>query len=143
MALRQRVLARRIGKLRRYLKEPQPDYALNQWKALTRILEDGEWEIDDGATERANRDIAGRGNWTSFVATAAVRRRPYYEASSLPASGLASSRLPGCVTCTRASRRILSPGSELVPHNWKPATWPWLKQSVDTRAIPRGGRRDA
>ena len=40
---------------------------LNQWQALTRFLEDGEVEIDNGATERANRDIAlGRGNWTSF-----------------------------------------------------------------------------
>jgi hypothetical protein len=37
-------------------------YALNQWEALTRFLEDGELEIDNGATERANRDIAlGRG----------------------------------------------------------------------------------
>ena len=39
--------------------------ALNQWEALTRFLKDGEREIDNGATERANRDIAlGRGNWT-------------------------------------------------------------------------------
>jgi hypothetical protein len=38
-------------------------YALNQWEALTRFLEDGDLEIDNGATERANRDIAlGRGN---------------------------------------------------------------------------------
>ena len=42
-------------------------YALNQWEALTRFLEDGELEIDNGATGRANRDIAlGRGNWTFF-----------------------------------------------------------------------------
>ena len=42
-------------------------YALNQWKALNVYLEDGELEIDNGATERANRDIAvGRGNWTFF-----------------------------------------------------------------------------
>ncbi len=55
-------------------------YALNQWEALTRFLEDGELEIDNGATERANRDIAvGRGNWTFFGSdgggrTAAVLR---------------------------------------------------------------------
>jgi hypothetical protein len=37
-------------------------YALNQWEALTRFLKDGDLEIDNGATERANRDIAiGRG----------------------------------------------------------------------------------
>jgi len=55
-------------------------YALNQWEALTRFLEDGEPEIDNGAMERANRDIAlGRGNWTFFGSdgggkTAAVLR---------------------------------------------------------------------
>ncbi len=35
-------------------------YALNQWEALTRFLEDGEQEIDNGATERANRDVLSR-----------------------------------------------------------------------------------
>jgi hypothetical protein len=42
-------------------------YALNQWRALNECLDGGELEIDNGATERANRDIAvGRGNWTFF-----------------------------------------------------------------------------
>jgi transposase len=42
-------------------------YALNQWDALTRFLEDGDLEIDNGASERANRGVAvGRGNWTFF-----------------------------------------------------------------------------
>jgi transposase len=79
LALRQRLSARLLGKLHHYLLELQPEvlpkspsgaairYALNQWEALTRFLEDGELEIDNGATERANRDIAlGRGNWTFF-----------------------------------------------------------------------------
>ena len=83
LALRQRISARLLRKLRQYLLELQVQvlpkspsgaavrYLLNQWDALTRILEDGELEIDNGATERANRDIAlGRGNWTFF------RRRP-------------------------------------------------------------------
>src|SRR5690242_7112908 len=100
LALRQRVPARLICKLHRYLLELQPEvlpkspsgaavrYALNQWEALTRFLEDGELEIDNGATERANRDIAlGRG--PSSAAIAAERPRPYCEASSLPASGAA------------------------------------------------------
>ena len=87
-----RVSARLLGKLHQYLLELQPEvlpkspsgaavrYALNQWEALTRFLEDGELEIDNGATERANRDIAlGRGNWTFFGSdgggkTAAVLR---------------------------------------------------------------------
>lgn len=92
LALRQLVSARLLGKLHQYLLELQPEvlpksppgaavrYALNQWEALTRFLEDGELEIDNGATERANRDIAlGRGNWTFFGSdgggkTAAVLR---------------------------------------------------------------------
>jgi hypothetical protein len=35
-------------------------YELNQWDALSRFLEDGDLGIDNGATERANRDIAHR-----------------------------------------------------------------------------------
>src|SRR5215467_13509608 len=79
LALRQRVSVRLAGKLHEYLLQLQPEvlpkspsgaavrYALNQWQALTRFLEDGDLEIDNGATERANRDIAvGRGNWTFF-----------------------------------------------------------------------------
>jgi hypothetical protein len=68
--LRQRVSARLLQKLHKYLRQVQQQvlpkspsgaavrYALNQWEALTRFLEDGELEIDNGATERANRDIA-------------------------------------------------------------------------------------
>jgi transposase len=122
-ALRQLVSARLLGKLHQYLLELQPEvlakspagaavrYALNQWEALTRFLEDGELEIDNGATERANRDIAvAAATGHSLAATAAARRQPCCEASSLPASDAASSRLPGSATCSRASRRTPSRG---------------------------------
>jgi transposase len=79
LALRQRASARLLDKLHQYLLKLQPEvlpkssscaavrYALNQWEALTRFLEDGESEIDNGATERANRDIAvGSSFCTSF-----------------------------------------------------------------------------
>jgi transposase len=79
LALRQRVSARLLEKLHQYLLELQPEvlpkspsgaavrYALNQWDALTRFLDDGDLEIDNGATERANRDIAkGCSLCTSF-----------------------------------------------------------------------------
>ena len=33
-------------------------YALNQWGALTQFLTDGDLEIDNGASERANRGVA-------------------------------------------------------------------------------------
>jgi hypothetical protein len=54
LALRQRVSSRIIGKVEKYLLKLQQEvlpkspsgaavsYALNQWKALTRFLEDGE-----------------------------------------------------------------------------------------------------
>src|SRR4029434_930824 len=106
-----RVSARLPGKLHQYLLELQPEvlpkspsgaavrYALNQWEALTRFLQDGELEIDNGATERANRDIGSPGamewassHWAaatghSSAAIPAARRQPCCEASSLPASG--------------------------------------------------------
>jgi hypothetical protein len=147
LVLRQRVSARLLGKLHQYLLELQPEvlpkspsgaavrYALNQWEALTRFLEDGELEIDNGATERANRDIAlGRGNWTFFGSDGGGKTAACCEASSLPASGAASSRLPGSTMCSRASRRTLSPGSV----NCFPTTGsqrfpqPKLKQAADT-----------
>ena len=42
-------------------------YALNNWKALTRYLEDGNLAIDNNRAERALRTIAvGRKNWLFF-----------------------------------------------------------------------------
>jgi len=55
-------------------------YALKNWKALTRYLEDGDLPIDNNATERSLRGIAvGRKNWLFFGSdrggrTAAVLR---------------------------------------------------------------------
>ncbi len=79
LALRKRQSAPVLAKLHNYLLEIRNEvlpkspaakavrYALNQWDALSRFLEDGDLEIDNGATERASRDIAlGRGNWTFF-----------------------------------------------------------------------------
>jgi transposase len=137
-ALRQRVSARLLEQLHGYLLELQAKvlpkspsgaavrYALNQWEALTRFLEDGELEIDNGATERANRDIAlGRGNWTFFGGdsggkTAAVLRSFI---ASCKRSGVEPfawfrdvlSRIP-----TYSITRL----SELLPHNWKPLVSP-------------------
>jgi hypothetical protein len=146
LVLRQRVSARLLGKLHQYLLELQPEvlpkspsgaavrYALNQWEALTRFLEDGELEIDNGATERANRDIAlGRGNWTFFGSDGGGKTAACCEASSLPASGAASSRLPGSTMCSRASRRTLSPGSvNCFPTTGSRFPQPKLKQAADT-----------
>ncbi len=79
LEVRQRLSRPVMNKLHSYLLEIQPQvlpkspaavavrYTLNQWEALNRFLEDGDLEIDNGATERANRDVAiGRNNWTFF-----------------------------------------------------------------------------
>jgi hypothetical protein len=105
LALRHRISARLLGKLHQYLMKLQPEvlpkspsgaamrYALDPWEAVTRFLEDGELEIDNGATERANRDIApGRATGPSSAATLAARRRRRCEASSPLASAAMSSR---------------------------------------------------
>jgi hypothetical protein len=110
--------------LHQYLLELRPEvlpkspsgaavrYALNQWEALTRFLEDRELEIDNGATERANRNIAlGRSNWTFFGSdnggkTAAVLRSFI---ASCKRSGIEP--LAGSATCCRTFRRTPSPGS--------------------------------
>jgi hypothetical protein len=130
LASRQRISARLLGKLHQYLMKLQPEVlpkspsgaavrdALNPWEALTRFLEDGELEIDNGATERANRDIAlGRGNWTLFgIDTGGKTRRRRCEASSPPASAAMSNRLAGSAMYSRAlhppAERIASPQLE-------------------------------
>jgi transposase len=79
LALRQRLSAPVMAKLHAYLlrirEEVLPKspgaravrYALNQWDALTRFLEDGDLEIDNGVTERVRvepfawfRDVLSR-----------------------------------------------------------------------------------
>jgi len=50
-------------------------YAVNQWEALKRYLEDGRLEIDNNATERSMRGIAvGRKNWLFAGSEAGGRR---------------------------------------------------------------------
>ena len=96
------------------------------YAALTRFLEDGALEIDNGATERANPDIAlGRGNWTFFGSnsggkTAAVLR----------------SFIATCKRCgvepfawfndvlSRIPAHSIARLTELLPHNWQAVTAP-------------------
>jgi len=139
LALRQRLSARLLKQLHQYLLALQSQvlpkspsgaavrYALNQWEALTRFLEDGDLEIDNGATERANRDIAlGRGNWTFFGSdggghTAAVLR-----------SFIASCKRCGVEpfawfhdVLSRIPEHSITRLSELLPQNWNPANPPF------------------
>ena len=132
--LRQRVSKKVLDQLHCYLLQLQQDvlpksptgaavrYALNQWVALTRFLEDGDLEIDNGATERAIRDIAiGRGNWTFFGSDAGGRT-----------AAVLRSFIATCKRCgvepwawfndvlARIAEHPISRLSELLPHNWKP-----------------------
>ena len=138
MALRRRVSARLINKLHQNLLELQPEvlpkspsgaavrYALNQWEALTRFLEDGELEIDNGATERANRDIAlCRGNLTFFGSdsggkTAAVLRSFVASCKRCGVEPFAWFR----DVLSRIPAHSITRLSELLPHNWQPASSP-------------------
>ena len=138
LALRQRVSARLLGKLHQYLLELQQEvlpkspsgaavrYALNQWEALKRFLEDGELEIDNGATERANRDIAiGRGNWTFFGSdnggkTAAVLRSFIATCKRCGVEPFAWFR----DVLSRIAQHSITRLSELLPQNWKPLASP-------------------
>lgn len=137
-ALRPRVSARRLQKLHKYLRQLQQQvlpkspsgaavrYALNQWEALTRFLEDGELEIDNGATERANRDIAvGRGNWTFFGSD-----------NGGQTAALLRSFIASCKRCdiepwawfadvlSRIPAYPITRLKDLLPQNWKPLALP-------------------
>ena len=91
-----------------------------------RFLEDGELEIDNGATERANRDIAlGRGNWTFFGSdggghTAAVLRSFIASCKQCGVEPFAWFR----DVLSRIPAHSVTRLGELFPHNWQPATSP-------------------
>jgi transposase len=134
LALRQRLSAPVMTKLQTYLlrireevlpKSPAARavrYALNQWDALTRFLEDGDLEIDNGATERVNRDVAiGRGNWTFFGSdqggkTAAVLMSFIATCKRCRVEPFAWFRDVLSRIATYPVHRL----AELLPHNWKP-----------------------
>jgi transposase len=134
LALRQKVSARVTKRLHDYVRRLKDEvlpkspsgaavrYALNQWDALTRFLQDGQLEIDNGATERASRDIAvGRGNWTFFGSdsggrTAAVLRT---FVATCKRCGIEPFAWFSDVLARISDHPIHRLG-ELLPHNWKP-----------------------
>lgn len=132
--LRRRVSAPVMEKLHGYLVELKQHvlpkspagaavrYALNQWQALNVYLQDGELEIDNGATERANRDIAvGRNNWTFFGSdaggrTAAILRTFIASCKRNEVEPFAWFR----DVLSRIGAHPVNRLAELLPHNWKP-----------------------
>jgi hypothetical protein len=83
-------------------------------------------EIDNGATERANRDIAlGRGNWTFFGSdtggkTAAVLRSFVASCKRCGVEPFAWFR----DVLLRIPAHSITRLSELLPHHWKPEPSP-------------------
>jgi hypothetical protein len=138
LELRQRLSAPVMAKLHKYLIEIRDEvlpkspparavrYALNQWDALSRFLEDGDLEIDNGATERANRDIAiGRGNWTFFGSdhggkTAAVLLSFIATCKRNAVEPFAWFR----DVLSRIATHPVNQLAELLPCNWKPLEAP-------------------
>lgn len=134
--LRRRVSAPVMEKLHGYLLDLKQQalpkspagaavrYALNQWQALNVYLQDGELEIDNGATERANRDIAvGRNNWTFFGSdtggrTAAILQTFIASCKRNRVEPFAWFR----DVLSRIGAHPVNRLAELLPHNWKPAT---------------------
>ena len=124
LALRKRLSVPVMAKLNKYLLKIQDEvlpkspagkavrYALNQWEALSRFLEDGDLEIDNGATERANRDVAiGRGNWTFFGSDNGGRTAAILMRFIARVSVVVSSHSPGSAKYCRASPHIPCIGS--------------------------------
>ena len=134
LELRKRLSSPIAEKLEKYLLEIRNEvlpkspagaavrYALNQWEALTRFLDDGDLEIDNGATERANRDIAiGRGNWTFFGSdnggkTAAVLMSFIAMCKRCRVEPFAWFR----DVLSRIANHPVNRLAELLPHNWNP-----------------------
>src|SRR5204863_8869617 len=85
------------------------------------FIQDGDLEIDNGATERANRPIAiGRGNWTFFCSdnggkTAAVLLSFIATCKRNAVEPFAWFR----DVLTRVATHPISRIEELLPHNWK------------------------
>ena len=100
------------------------DYALSNWRALTRFLDDGNVPIDNNAAENAVRPLCvGRKNWL-FVGSQQAGERAAVVMSLIESAKLNGhdpwaylkdvfERLP-----TLKHRDL----AQLLPHNWRPAT---------------------
>ena len=100
------------------------DYALSNWTALTRFLEDGNVPIDNNAAENSIRPLAiGRRNWL-FVGSQQAGERAAVVMSLIESAKLNGhdpwaylkdvfERLP-----TLKQRDLAT----VLPHNWRPAT---------------------
>ncbi len=100
------------------------DYSLNNWKALSQFLLDGDVPIDNNHVENRIRPLAlGRSNWL-FIGSELAGKR-----AAVVTSLVQSAKLNGHNpfdylkdVLTRLPTQLNSRIEELLPHRWQPAT---------------------
>ena len=100
-------------------------YGVKLWPALTRYLDDGRLEIDNGVAERALRGVAvGRRNWLFAGSLAGGERAAalYTVIETAKANGVEPQAYITDVLAKLASGWPAARWNELMPWNWHPAT---------------------
>jgi len=108
------------------------DYALSNWRALTRYLDDGNVPIDNNAAENAVRPLCiGRKNWL-FVGSQQAGERAAVVMSLIESAKL-NGHDPWAYLKDVFERLPTLKNSELesiLPHNWRPASKPVASANV-------------
>ena len=102
-------------------------YGVKLWPSLTRFLDDGRLEIDNGVAERALRGVAvGRRNWLFAGSLAGGERAAalYTVIETAKANGIEPQAYIADVLAKLAGGWPAAKWDELMPWNWRPATTP-------------------
>jgi hypothetical protein len=102
-------------------------YGVKLWPALTRYLDDGRLEIDNGVAERALRGVAvGRRNWLFAGSLAGGERAAalYTVIGTAKANGVEPQTYIADVLAKLAGGWPATQWDELMPWHWRPATPP-------------------
>lgn len=114
------------------------DYALSNWRALTRFLDDGNVPIDNNAAENAIRPlVVGRKNWL-FVGTKQAGERAAVIMSLIESAKL-NGHDPWAYLKDVFERLPTLKNSQLhtlLPHNWRPANTPAVFDAAKRAATP-------
>ena len=100
-------------------------YGVKLWPALTRFLDDGRLEIDNGIAERALRGVAvGRRNWLFAGSRAGGERAAalYTVIETAKANGLEPQAYIADVLAKLVGDWPATQWDELMPWKWRPAS---------------------
>ena len=100
-------------------------YGVKLWPALTRFLDDGRLEVDNGIAERALRGVAvGRRNWLFAGSRAGGERAAalYTVIETAKANGLEPQAYIADILAKLADGWPAPQWDELMPWNWQPAS---------------------